>query len=113
MLEGRSGQDAEKRRARLEREYEWQVCFTSPLILGSRIVSAGVRRLLMMPSRSDPSPTQYYFTGGTLSADAGSYVVRRSDTEIVANLLRGEFCYVLNSRQMGKSSLMVRTVRQL
>src|SRR5207249_2810891 len=29
------------------------------------------------------------------------------------NLLVGEFCYVLNSRQMGKSSLMVRTAERL
>jgi WD40 repeat protein/Flp pilus assembly protein TadD len=55
----------------------------------------------------------YYVTGGTLRPDAPSYVERKADTEIHDRLLAGDFCYVLTSRQMGKSSLMVRTVRRL
>ncbi len=55
----------------------------------------------------------FYFTGGTLPLHATSYVVREADAELVARLLRGEFCYVLNTRQMGKSSLMVRTAQEL
>src|SRR5205085_11806230 len=38
---------------------------------------------------------------------------RRADGELFEALARGEFCYVLTSRQMGKSSLMVRAARRL
>ena len=55
----------------------------------------------------------FYITGGTLPQDANSYVVRRADTDLLDGLRSGEFCYVLNTRQMGKSSLMVRAARQL
>jgi DNA-binding response OmpR family regulator len=54
-----------------------------------------------------------FHTGGTLRPDAPSYVERRADKELLAALRRGEFCYVLTSRQMGKSSLMVRTAKFL
>jgi WD40 repeat protein len=51
----------------------------------------------------------YYQVGGSLTNDAPSYVARKSDTDLYEALKRGEFCYVLNSRQMGKSSLLVHT----
>lgn len=51
----------------------------------------------------------FYITGGTLPPDASSYVHRQADSELLQSLLRGEFCYVLNTRQVGKSSLMIRT----
>jgi CheY-like chemotaxis protein len=50
-----------------------------------------------------------YQVGGSLSADAPSYVVRQADNDLFEGLLAGNFCYVLNARQMGKSSLRVRT----
>lgn len=56
---------------------------------------------------------RFYITGGTLPLDADSYVVRQADTVLFSSLKRGDFCYVLNTRQMGKSSLMIRTARQL
>ncbi len=56
---------------------------------------------------------EFYVTGGTLRPDAPCYVERRADKELCEGLLRGEFCYVLTSRQMGKSSLMVRAVQRL
>lgn len=55
----------------------------------------------------------FYVAGGTLRADAPSYVERAADRELLKQLLRGELCYVLTSRQMGKSSLMVRAARTL
>lgn len=55
----------------------------------------------------------FYVAGGTLQRDAPSYVPRRADRQLHAALADGEFCYVLTSRQMGKSSLMVRTAAQL
>src|SRR5713226_8651279 len=57
--------------------------------------------------------SNFYVTGGTLRQDAPSYVERQADKDLYEGLLRGEFCYVLTSRQMGKSSLMVHTTARL
>ncbi len=60
-----------------------------------------------------PGTARFFVTGGTLGQDAPSYVERAADEQLFAGLLAGEFCYVLTSRQMGKSSLMVRTAARL
>ena len=57
--------------------------------------------------------TSYYRVGGNLPPDAPSYVKREADEQLYQKLKEGEFCYVLNSRQMGKSSLWVRVKQRL
>lgn len=54
-----------------------------------------------------------YQVGGSLAVDAVSYVERKADCELYQHLLEGDCCYIFNSRQMGKSSLLVQTFHRL
>ncbi|MCJ8279188.1 MAG: AAA-like domain-containing protein [Rivularia sp. ALOHA_DT_140] len=59
------------------------------------------------------SNSNCYQVGARLPVDAPSYVKRQADEVFYQKLRDGRFCYVLNSRQMGKSSLRVRTMQRL
>lgn len=54
-----------------------------------------------------------YQAGGSLEYQHPTYVVRQADFDLYQALKALEVCYVLNSRQMGKSSLRVRTMKIL
>ncbi len=55
----------------------------------------------------------FFIAGGTLSAAAPSYIERAADRQLQDALREGEYCYVLDSRQKGKSSLMARAIERL
>ena len=63
--------------------------------------------------RTLPHAADFYVTGGTMSPDADSYVLRAADKELLRSVRAGELCYVLTSGQMGKSSLMARAAKEL
>jgi WD40 repeat protein len=54
-----------------------------------------------------------YKVGGSLSPTSLCYVNRAADRQLLDSLIQGELCYVLNCRQMGKSSLKARTIKSL
>jgi type II secretory pathway pseudopilin PulG len=53
--------------------------------------------------------SSFYHIHATLRRDASCYVHRQADKDLFDGLVKGKFCYILTSRQVGKSSLMVRT----
>jgi len=64
---------------------------------------------------TDPS---MYHVGGTVPPPRNKgttriYIERNADKELYEHCKKMELCYVLTARQMGKSSMMVRTVKRL
>jgi WD40 repeat protein len=59
------------------------------------------------------APIYQYSVGGSLRVEDRTYVTRQADRDFYEGLKADEFCYVLNSRQMGKSSLGVRMMARL
>ena len=57
--------------------------------------------------------TTIYTVGGTVQASGGVYIKRHADDELLELCQQGEIALVLSSRQVGKSSLMVRIAGQL
>ena len=57
--------------------------------------------------------TNFYCVGGSVHLDSPSYIRREADELFYDYLKNGKYCYVLNSRQMGKSSLWVQTQKRL
>jgi AAA-like domain len=55
----------------------------------------------------------FHDTGGALPPNHPTYIERKADNDLFNALNNGEFCYVLNARQMGKSSLRTRTMERL
>jgi len=66
-----------------------------------------------LPVSTEAASTAFFVVSGTLPLESQSYVPRQADRDLLAALLAGEYCFVLNSRQMGKSSLSVRTMAKL
>jgi len=57
--------------------------------------------------------TNIYTVGGAVQAGGGLYIQRQADNDLLKLCREGAFAYVLTSRQVGKSSLMVRTAEKL
>ncbi len=57
-------------------------------------------------------PAPRFQPGGAL-LDGTLYVERAADRDLLAHLLQGELCYVLATRQIGKSSLRARVAERL
>ncbi|MBD2232507.1 AAA-like domain-containing protein [Phormidium tenue] len=66
-----------------------------------------------MNQPSGANASALFQTGGTLPIYAPTYVERDADAALYAAIQAREFCYVLNSRQMGKSSLRARIMGRL
>jgi WD40 repeat protein len=60
-----------------------------------------------------PEPKSIYAVGGAVQASGGVYIERAADAELLQLCRAGKLAFILSSRQVGKSSLMVHTAQQL
>ncbi|MEL6352504.1 MAG: AAA-like domain-containing protein [Cyanobacteria bacterium J06627_28] len=65
------------------------------------------------PVNESASKPVVFTMGGDVQASGGTYLTRTADEDLLDLCQRGEYAYVLTSRQMGKSSLMRETANQL
>ena len=63
--------------------------------------------------RMTPLPARRFHAGGVVPLGQAFYVERAADDRLVAELLQGRLCYILGTRQIGKSSLRVRAMTEL
>lgn len=77
---------------------------TLTLLMGQAAIS--IENALL--KESDDTREFHFRVGGSLPANSSVYVRRKADELLVKKVREGEFCYVFNTRQMGKSSLRVR-----
>src|SRR5262249_13845602 len=56
---------------------------------------------------------EFYKTARPIKPGPENYIFRPADEELLTAIQSGEFCYVLTTRQMGKSSLMVQAAARL
>ncbi len=58
-------------------------------------------------------PSAFFRAGGALAPNAHSYITRKADNELLSAIVDGAYCHVLDTRQVGKSSLIKRTFWRL
>ncbi|MCH8962327.1 MAG: AAA-like domain-containing protein, partial [Bacteroidetes bacterium] len=61
----------------------------------------------------DNTGANIFTIGGTVQAGSGLYIARKVDEELLQLCRDHLFAHVLTARQMGKSSLMIRTAARL
>ncbi|MBN1815427.1 MAG: AAA-like domain-containing protein [Anaerolineae bacterium] len=64
-------------------------------------------------NKNPPRQEDFFKAGGALDPDSPSYVERDADAALYNLALSGEYCNVLTSRQMGKTTLIARTRQRL
>lgn len=69
--------------------------------------------VISVPTAAISAPVPQYQVGGSLRQNSNTYIQRQADRVFYETLLAGEYCYLFNARQMGKSSLRVRMQQQL
>ncbi len=60
-----------------------------------------------------PLPARRFHAGGVVPLGQAFYVEREADQRLLSELLQGRLCYILGTRQIGKSSLRVRAITEL
>jgi hypothetical protein len=86
--------------------------------LGSRYSEIASELELAHPPQISSTQTnkkiiQDYQVGGSLPPDSPTYIKRQADEDLYLALKRRLICYVISARQMGKSSLIWKTINRL